>query len=613
MLRASHIILVIMLFWLMPSDAVRTYIVDDDGFANYETIKEAVAAAGSGDTIYIKTGIYSGGFILDKALKLMPLSGETGPIILKGNGVETGILVVADGCSIEGLTVTNFTASGIEIKSNGNIIRNNKFIDDRPAILVSTSDANLIESNVIENCFAGIALWSGSKDNNIINNKIKGGSISLLLNYVAHNTIANNLLSESEIGLHILNSSDVESLQNQIEGAPIGIRVFNSTNSLFDNNTVRGSTYCGIYFINNTGLQVSNSTILDSDRGMFTDSSYDCLIRRCTFENIINSMRIVGGSNNSISENTFRNSGDSAVELGYSNNNVLERNTITKSERGIIIVESSENTLKDNNLNDVDWGLYVEASTKEGYNNSINETNSVNGMPVAYLFDQSGKSVQKRKLAHLTLAYCDNFTVKRNDIVNDAMFLFNSSGNKILENNVSNCYGMRLLNSKNNNISSNKLIGNSYSGLFLVSSESNIISLNEASKNNQNGISLFDSNANTISNNDANNNYEAGIWLNLSNDNEIFGNNITGNTIGIQVAYSTGNQIYHNNFINNQEQAEDRMGNNTWDMGNSTGGNYWNDHKAKGNPSTIPKLIKGTKKDNYPFQDLNGWLMMDTK
>jgi hypothetical protein len=72
---------------------------------------------------------------------------------------------------------------------------------------------------------------------------------------------------------------------------------------------------------------------------------------------------------------------------------------------------------------------------------------------------------------------------------------------------------------------------------------------------------------------------------------------------------SDANKIYHNNFLGNKVQAEDSRGSNSWDMGNVTGGNYWSDHKVRGNPSAGPlKIIKGTTADRYPFQDPSGWM-----
>jgi parallel beta-helix repeat protein len=113
--------------------------------------------------------------------------------------------------------------------------------------------------------------------------------------------------------------------------------------------------------------------------------------------------------------------------------------------------------------------------------------------------------------------------------------------------------------------------------------------------------------------NTVNHNYETGIWLNLSNDNHITKNNISNNPMGLQVLYSSGNKIYNNNLIANKEQAEDREGSNIWDMGNITGGNYWSDHTAKGNPSHgWPRIIKGTTaRDEFPFQDISGWMLAE--
>ncbi|MDD4163258.1 MAG: hypothetical protein PHW87_12345, partial [Methanothrix sp.] len=106
--RIPMIIFMALLIWLMPIDGARTYIVDDSDFANYNTIQEAVVAASNGDTIYIKPGEYNEEVILNRTLTLMPLTGETEPIILKGDGLEKGITIAADGCSLQGLTMRSF-------------------------------------------------------------------------------------------------------------------------------------------------------------------------------------------------------------------------------------------------------------------------------------------------------------------------------------------------------------------------------------------------------------------------------------------------------------------------------------------------------------------------
>lgn len=610
MLRLSIIVFIALLLWLAPIEGARTYIVDDDGFANHRTIGEAVAAASSGDTIYIKPGTYSEEVLLNKTLTLMPLTGETGPIVLKGDGKKTGITIVADGCSIEGLTLDNFAGPGIRVQSSGNTLKNNRFEKDNPAVLVISSSENTISKNIMKDCEGGVALWADALNNTVSENEIDGGSVSIVLRDVGKNTVSGNRASQASISIWVMNSSQAEVTGNDVESKSLGIWIFNSTHSrLIDNSVADGER--GIHLINSSSTNINNNMVKDVKYGFIIENSHRNSITNCTIENTTNALGLSESSGNAIAGNSILNTGDTGVELAYSDGNSLTDNRFQKSERGIIIAESKENVLEANSLDETKWGLYVEGSTREGFNNAISESNTVNGKPIAYFYGQSGKAVKGRDLAHLTLAYCNGFDVDGNTISNDALFLFNSDNNKISENNISGCYGMRILDSSANNITRNTMDENRFSGLFLVNSNSNTIDSNSASKNNQNGISFISCSENVLRDNTVDHNYEAGIWLNLSNDNQIFQNNISNNPLGLQVLYSSGNRIYRNNFIGNKEPAEDREGNNIWDMGNVTGGNYWSGHTAKGNPSSNwPMIIKGTTvRDEFPFQDASGWLL----
>lgn len=59
-------------------------------------------------------------------------------------------------------------------------------------------------------------------------------------------------------------------------------------------------------------------------------------------------------------------------------------------------------------------------------------------------------------------------------------------------------------------------------------------------------------------------------------NNIIRNNTFSFNTYGIFYDNVSNNSVYHNNFINNTNQAYDN-GNNTWDNGYPSGGNYWSD------------------------------------
>ncbi len=126
---------------------------------------------------------------------------------------------------------------------------------------------------------------------------------------------------------------------------------------------------------------------------------------------------------------------------------------------------------------------------------------------------------------------------------------------------------------------------------------------NNASSNNGSGVYISDSsNNNTLSNSIASNN-DYSIFLWLSNNN---------------------NRIYHNNFINNTNQAYDDFGGtNSWDNGYPSGGNFWSNYTGTDNFSgsahsqpgsdgigDTPYSISGGAgaQDRYPFMKQNGWL-----
>jgi parallel beta-helix repeat protein len=220
MLRSSIIICVVFLIWLSPVDGARTYIVDDDGFANHRTIGEAVVAANNGDTIYLKPGVYSEEVLLNKTLFLMPLTGEEGPIILRGDGEETGIRISADGCSVEGMTLENFTGPGIRVQSSGNTVKNNRFEKDNPAILVVSSSGNSINNNIMKDCEGGVALWANAVDNIVTKNEMEGGSVSMVLRDVGRNNIIGNKAAESSIGVWVMNSSSAELAEMRSRARP---------------------------------------------------------------------------------------------------------------------------------------------------------------------------------------------------------------------------------------------------------------------------------------------------------------------------------------------------------------------------------------------------------
>jgi nitrous oxidase accessory protein len=69
--------------------------------ASYRTITDAIADAADGDTVVVCPGTYRESVAVDKRITLM---GRPGAVI-DASGWPTGVSVVADGATVEGLTV----------------------------------------------------------------------------------------------------------------------------------------------------------------------------------------------------------------------------------------------------------------------------------------------------------------------------------------------------------------------------------------------------------------------------------------------------------------------------------------------------------------------------
>lgn len=132
--------------------------------------------------------------------------------------------------------------------------------------------------------------------------------------------------------------------------------------------------------------------------------------------------------------------------------------------------------------------------------------------------------------------------------------------------------------------------GKEDAGVAIYSARNNMVA-NSILTNNVAGISIYSgSNNNIIAGNDIRANGNNGIFVFSSSSNKIYNNNIQKNKFGIYGDAARENSIYANNFIENNNQAYDNSGLNSWDDGKS--GNYWSTYNILGNKNS---------KDNYPL------------
>jgi parallel beta-helix repeat protein len=237
------------------------------------------------------------------------------------------------------------------------------------------------------------------------------------------------------------------------------------------------------------------------------------------------------------------------------------------------------------------------------------------------------------------------FTIQKSGPHPDCGIYVSSSFNNISYNIIKNCpayyigYAIELFNSSNTIVHGNFITANKMTAVLLYNSSHNILSENNITDN-EYGIGLsgsdeYSSSDNTIFGNNITNNSETGISLYRSPSNIISQNNITNNKIGIGITdypssntticendianntkgvslISSGNKIYHNNFIGNTQQACLMLGANSqdvWDDDYTSGGNYWSDYTGTdANSDGIgdsPYIINDNNRDRYPL--VNHW------
>jgi parallel beta-helix repeat protein len=201
-----------------------------------------------------------------------------------------------------------------------------------------------------------------------------------------------------------------------------------------------------------------------------------------------------------------------------------------------------------------------------------------------------------------------NSTKIFNNIIKDfesGIFIYKCSNHlisgNILKSNIST--PIDLLYSSNNIITNNTLYNHIGGGaIFLYYACYNIVNGN--SMENGNPYLTHSSNYNIWSNNIVGKDSTLNIYKS-SNENIIFGNIFKDTWQGIKTTKSQNNRIYHNQFLNNAVNAYDE-GNNIWDNGYPSGGNYWeeydnNDYDNDGIGDAPYNISGGNNIDRYPL------------
>jgi len=468
-----------------------------------------------GMTISSSTGLY----LNEQSIK--PLS--SGNILYVGGNGTGNYSKIQDAIndSLDGDTVYVFNGTYYEnVKVNKSI---NFIGEDRETTII---DGNQI--GIVVRIIAHGVNISGFT----IQNCTRGANYAGIKIYSNHNIIRDNIIRLNNVYAYGIWLGDYNSPSNNntITGNNIcsnkgyGIRLFQSSNNIISGNNISKNS-CGI--------------------SITSHSNNNIIINNNISSNFMSSGILLSGDSdlNTIIGNTISSNKENGINLYYSNNNNITGNNISSNNRrGIFTYQSSNNYIEGNNIiSNNKAGIDLENPSKR---------NVIKGNNIS--LNQEGIRL-----------YSNNNNI---------------TGNNISSNNGSGIFiSNYFYHAYNNTVTGNKIISNNGYGIYFDSS-SNTITNNDIISNNDNGLKIVSSN-NYIEGNNIISNNGNGILL-WSSSNTITENNITSNSgYGIKIkSYGDNNDIYHNNFIDNTDNAYDE-GDNIWDDGEY--GNYWSDYKKR--------------------------------
>lgn len=181
-----------------------TWIVDDDGQADFHTIQEAINASKNGDTILVMPGAYCENLYVDKSVRLLAKN-QSATIISKTKDVGSTVRIIARNASIIGFTIKG-GAAGIFLHGKKDqpvktIVKHNRVVDCTYGIYVYWSNGSIIADNIVENNTKGIFVyWSSAR---ILKNTVKNNKYGIYLDGSRISTVENNLIEDNKYGVFI--------------------------------------------------------------------------------------------------------------------------------------------------------------------------------------------------------------------------------------------------------------------------------------------------------------------------------------------------------------------------------------------------------------------------
>ena len=290
----------------------------------FTSLRKAVDAAKSGDTILLKKGIYrEGNITINKSICLIGvdqpiLDGENKYEILTVSG--SGIIIKGIHFLNSGYSSMNDYASIKIIDANNVLVENNNIEHAYFAIHVANSRACTINHNTIhgtpkteQTSGNGIHLWKCDKMI-VKHNTITGQRDGIYFEFVTHSTITGNTsMNNIRYGLHFMFSNDDTYIENIFKDNGAGVAVMYSHHvqmmyNIFEHNW--GPSAYGIFlkeisdaiihrnkFIQNTvAIVMEGTNRINAQMNLFLNNGWALRIQASCDENSIHHNNFLGNT-----------------------------------------------------------------------------------------------------------------------------------------------------------------------------------------------------------------------------------------------------------------------------------------------------------------------------
>ena len=459
-----------------------------------------------------------------------------------------------------------------------------------------------------------------------------GGGYGIDLSFRCNVTIRNTQVKAFQYGIQLANSSDCNISGNNITNNSLkGVSLYNSANNTFRNNIVDGSM--ANFEVEGDHMlaffqDVDGSNMLDGKPLRYLVNQENATIDNSTYSSI-GYLALINSTNLVIEELKLENNTQGMLLAYTRNSQVISNNIRNNAIYGIKLVECTNITISGNNI--VNNGLVASSSWWTRYGVCFESSNN------NFLFGNN----MSRNYSSVWLNSSSNNIILENDMTDSqhitGVRLGNSSFNTIQGNNLTNFVTIFIAffvdSSSSNNISENKITAG-ITGIGFILRDSSYNNISENDMNQIRGFDLKTSNSNIILGNKViapdDDVYAFGIFLgDSSSNNRIIENSMEAkNGTNVWLSNSTGNMLFHNNFMACMRQAYDYSWDNqaippsvnVWDDGYPSGGNYWSDyidvdiyHGPNQNETgsdgigDTPYNIDVDNRDNYPLMKPFPW------